>query len=796
ASFTPHRGGRGGGGRRFFRNSWRGGFRGGNRGGTRGRGGAGGGFHSVMGAAGMEEDEVPQQQSQQQQSSGLVLEAPAGVEFPGWSLYFPRLRYQAGLAQVRLTRAFLAFLGRYVDECGVSLEAVQDAGGLSVPSQQLLEAPEPQAEVANFAEDLVAQPDTYLACLHLALHSLVCRHRAAAQQSPPSVPLLHCRIGSLPELTQMQDLKARMLGRLVSVRGTVIRVGAVRAVCRRLAFQCEACATVCVLALDESGRFAAPAQCSGGCRSRTFRPVRASPLTQTADAQTLRLQETTVDDQGRVPRTLECEVSHDLVDSCAPGDTVTVTGVVAARAAAEDRCVLNVMLRVCALHSDQQRRSAPGDAMVDSEFTVKELYAIEAMHSLPNVFSTLVASLCPAIFGHESVKSGLLLALFGGSQRGGELGVRSESHVLVVGDPGLGKSQMLQAVASVAPRSVYVCGNTSSTAGLTISLSKDRGSNESGLEAGALVLADRGVCCIDEFDKMAKQHAALLEAMEQQSVSIAKAGVVCSLPARCSVVAAANPVSGHFDRARTVGENLRMSAALLSRFDLAFILVDRPDRRLDGLLSEHVMSLHSRAGSSAGSSVGGVSAAMAAAAGGNPVPHALMRKYIAYARKYVQPRLTREAAAELQKFYLELRAGLRCRDACPVTTRQLESLVRLTEARARAELRELCTAEDARCAIQLTRDCVRDLLSDDTGAVDVSRSSGVSCRSAAKRLLQRLQRAAEQRQNRLFSSEELMQHVRSLGVSTDATALLQALNSQGFLLQKGPRLYQLQSYDF
>uniref|UniRef100_A0A1I8H8K6 DNA helicase n=1 Tax=Macrostomum lignano TaxID=282301 RepID=A0A1I8H8K6_9PLAT len=682
-----------------------------------------------------------------------------------------------------------------------------------------------------------------------------------SQQSPPSVPLLHCRIGSLPELTQMQDLKARMLGRLVSVRGTVIRVGAVRAVCRRLAFQCEACATVCVLALDESGRFAAPAQCSGGCRSRTFRPVRASPLTRTADAQTLRLQETTVDDQasgrpiressgwwrismismadwrggglerrvnreqrtgeagasgssadrginrnharlwstrrqGRVPRTLECEVSHDLVDSCAPGDTVTVTGVVAARAAAEDRCVLNVMLRVCALHSDQQRRSAPGDAMVDSEFTVKELYAIEAMHSLPNVFSTLVASLCPAIFGHESVKSGLLLALFGGSQRGGELGVRSESHVLVVGDPGLGKSQMLQAVASVAPRSVYVCGNTSSTAGLTISLSKDRGSNESGLEAGALVLADRGVCCIDEFDKMAKQHAALLEAMEQQSVSIAKAGVVCSLPARCSVVAVANPVGGHFDRARTVGENLRMSAALLSRFDLAFILVDRPDRRLDGLLSEHVMSLHSRAGSSAGSSVGGVSAAMAAAAGGNPVPHALMRKYIAYARKYVQPRLTREAAAELQKFYLELRAGLRCRDACPVTTRQLESLVRLTEARARAELRELCTAEDARCAIQLTRDCVRDLLSDDTGAVDVSRSSGVSCRSAAKRLLQRLQRAAEQRQNRLFSSEELMQHVRSLGVSTDATALLQALNSQGFLLQKGPRLYQLQSYDF
>lgn len=162
-----------------------------------------------------------------------------------------------------------------------------------------------------------------------------------------------------------------------------------------------------------------------------------------------------------------------------------------------------------------------------------------------------------------------------------------------MGDPGLGKSQMLQAAANLAPRGVYVCGNTTSTAGLTVSLSKETGSGDFALEAGALVLADQGCCCIDEFDKMGSQHNALLEAMEQQCVSLAKAGVVCSLPARTSILAAANPTGGHYNKAKTVSENLKMSSALLSRFDLVFILLDKPDEETDSILSEHVMALHS-----------------------------------------------------------------------------------------------------------------------------------------------------------------------------------------------------------
>jgi len=166
-----------------------------------------------------------------------------------------------------------------------------------------------------------------------------------------------------------------------------------------------------------------------------------------------------------------------------------------------------------------------------------------------------------------------------------------------VGDPGLGKSQMLTSCAAAAPVSVFVCGNTSTSSGLTVTLSRDGSSSgDFALEAGALVMADQGVCCIDEFDKMSNQHQALLEAMEQQSVSIAKSGVVCSLPARTGVLAAANPVGGHYNKAKTVSENLRLNPALLSRFDLVFILVDKPDPEMDGMLSEHIMRLHSGKG--------------------------------------------------------------------------------------------------------------------------------------------------------------------------------------------------------
>ncbi|EFN56208.1 hypothetical protein CHLNCDRAFT_22556, partial [Chlorella variabilis] len=280
----------------------------------------------------------------------------------------------------------------------------------------------------------------------------------------------------------------------------------------------------------------------------------------------------------------------------------------------------------------------------------------------------LVHSLCPSIFGQELVKAGLLLALLGGVRKAGGadggMALRGDVHVLLVGDPGLGKSQLLQAAAAAAPRGVYICGNTSSAAGLTVSVVRENG--EFAFDAGALVLADRGVCCIDEFDKMRSDHQALLGAMEQQEVSVAKAGMVASLPARTTVLAAANPVDGSYNRGRTLLENLRVSPAMLSRFDLVFLLLDRPDAQHDQRLSEHVMALHSgvEARATAARSrllegpSGGQPLLLTDGGGGGggrpalldrlrvrrgddePLPPQLLRKYIAYARQYVHPRLS------------------------------------------------------------------------------------------------------------------------------------------------------------
>ena len=354
----------------------------------------------------------------------------------------------------------------------------------------------------------------------------------------------------------------------------------------------------------------------------------------------------------------------------------------------------------------------------DSLFSVQDRETIQRISGNKNLFKLLVDSLCPEIIGHEIIKAGLVLGLFRGREN---LTARSNPHILIVGDPGLGKSQMLSAVAAVAPRSVFVGANTSTAAGLTATLHQEGGPGGYALEAGALVLADQGCCCIDEFDKLT-EHRVLLDVMEQQVVNVAKAGVVCSLPARTSIFAAANPVGGHYNHNKTISQNIKLDEALLSRFDLIFVLLDRPDQEIDKYLSEQILSKLKGSSNGQFSNAKSLSTQMSVAgdvAGDSmhssaflknltlkkhlkteSISPQILRKYISYAQRFISPKMSDEAIQVLKEFYLSCRHNCPS-DALPVTTRQLESAVRLSEARAKSELRLTVTKEDAEDVVSI-----------------------------------------------------------------------------------------------
>ncbi|XP_002747384.1 DNA helicase MCM8 isoform X1 [Callithrix jacchus] len=767
------------------------------------------------------------------------------IPYKGWKLYFSEV-YSDSSPLIEKIQAFEKFFTRHIDF--YDKDEIERKGSILVDFKELTKDEEVTNLLPDIANELRDAPEKTLACMGLAIHQVLTkdleRHATELQaqeglssdgETMVNVPHIHARVYNYEPLTQLKNVRANYYGKYVALRGTVVRVSNIKPLCTKMAFLCAACGEVQSFSLPD-GKYSLPTKCPvPACRGRSFTAVRISPLTVTVDWQSIKIQELMSEDQreaGRIPRTIECELVHDLVDSCVPGDTVTVTGIVKVSNAEEgcrnknDKCMFLLYIEANSIsNSKGQKTKTSEDGCKHGmlmEFSLRDLYAIQEIQAEENLFKLIVNSLCPVIFGHELVKAGLALALFGGSQKYADdknrIPIRGDPHILVVGDPGLGKSQMLQAVCNVAPRGVYVCGNTTTTSGLTVTLSKDSSSGDFALEAGALVLGDQGICGIDEFDKMGNQHQALLEAMEQQSISLAKAGVVCSLPARTSIIAAANPAGGHYNKAKTVSENLKMGSALLSRFDLVFILLDTPNEHHDHLLSEHVIAI--RAGKQR--TVSSATVARMSSQDSNtsvlevvsekplserlkvvpgeiidPIPHQLLRKYIGYARQYVYSRLSTEAAQVLQDFYLELRKQSQRLNSSPITTRQLESLIRLTEARARLELREEATKEDAEDIVEIMKYSMLGTYSDEFGNLDFERSqhgSGMSNRSTAKRFISALNNIAERTYNNIFQFHQLRQIAKELNIQVaDFENFIGSLNDQGYLLKKGPKVYQLQT---
>ncbi|HKZ41373.1 MAG TPA: minichromosome maintenance protein MCM, partial [Candidatus Hodarchaeales archaeon] len=387
-------------------------------------------------------------------------------------------------------------------------------------------------------------------------------------------------------------------------------------------------------------------------------------------------------------------------------------------------------------------------------------------------------SIAPLIFGFSEEKEAISYLLFGGTEKKISQGlkIRGESNILLIGDPGVGKSQILKSVSEIVARKIYTSGRGSTAAGLTASVLRDPDSNEMTLEAGAVVLADKGFAFIDEFDKMRREdRTALHEAMEQHTVSIAKAGIVATLNARTSVLAAANPREGRWDPNRPPISNISLPPTILSRFDLIFPMIDDPNPTEDRKKAAHILSVHQQ---------GGIEEP--------PVSRNLLRKYIEYARRNIHPKLSQEATDRLMNYYLELRGqSVKREDKFPtisITPRQLEGLVRIAEARAKMALRDTVTRADAERSIHLFKYSY-DKIAKEGGSYNVDLASGGLSTQARsdlaklKDLLTRISRESEEG----IQVTELRTKAIEIGISENKfDELMENLQREGEIYEPRP----------
>jgi replicative DNA helicase Mcm len=587
---------------------------------------------------------------------------------------------------------------------------------------------------------------------------------------------VNVRFRALPAETHLRRIGAEHIGHLIMVTGIIVRATSVQPFILKAAFTCSQCGET--ILLDQTDQFLkTPRECPS-CSSR--RGFELNPKESVfIDSQRIAIQERPEElPAGQLPRQINVEFKDDVVDVARPGDRVSITG------------VLNLIrkqsrggtLRVFDFTLEANNVDVSGREMELLEITDEDEEAIREIASDPWVHRRILQSIAPSIFGLDAIKESILYLLFNGVSKDlPDVRIRGDINVLLVGDPGTGKSQLLMYASKVAPRGLLTTGRGSTAAGLTAAVVREGGTGSFILEAGALVLGDKGVVCIDEMDKMRDEdRGAIHPAMEQQVVSIAKGGIVATLNARTSILAAANPTLGRYNPYQTIAQNISLPVTLLSRFDLIFVLRDIPESERDSKMAEHILRLHVAAGSPATA----------------PLDTELLRKYISYARR-IDPILTEAVVQAFQDFYVKMRtASLEGGEASAVsiTARQLESLVRLAEARARVHLREEVTVEDAEAAIALMQRSLEQVGIDvETGEIDIDILYTGKPRSLQVQLQAVLGVIGEmERIEGMVSDDDLYEALSSdHGIGrTDAARLIGVLMRDGTIYSPRPGYYK------
>lgn len=561
----------------------------------------------------------------------------------------------------------------------------------------------------DIAQELLDNPENTLKTAQLAIEKLNLKK---------NLKNFFVRFKNIPasEKILIRNIRSAHIGKFIEIEGVVRQKTDVRPQAKSAKFECPSCGNIMnIIQLEQ--KFNEPIQC--GCGRKGGFKLLSKEL---VDVQRIVLEEATENlDGGEQPKRFNLLLKHDLTSTMSdkktnPGNKLLVTGI-----------VTEVPI---SLHTGG--KSVDFDLILDGNYleplqeefsavkiSPEEEEEIITFSQSDNPLKRLVNNFAPSIYGYEKIKEALILQLMGGVIKPRSDGVRTRGdiHVLLIGDPGAAKSQLLKRVTAIAPKSRFVSGKGASGAGLTASVVKDEFLKGWALEAGALVLANKGIACIDELDKMSDEdRSAMHEALEQQTITISKANIQATLRSETTVLAAANPKYGRFDPYEVLGKQINLPPALISRFDLIFAVRDIPDKDKDAKIASFILNLHQDI----------------KRADNVDLTTDFIKKYFAYAKKNVFPRISNEAIEEIKNYYVKIRnsggtseGGIK---AVPITARQLEALVRLTEASAKIRLSKEATRDDAKKAVELLHHTLSQIgLDPDTGKLDIDRiTTGVT----------------------------------------------------------------------
>ncbi len=574
----------------------------------------------------------------------------------------------------------------------------------------------------RLADELLENPGKVLADIKDAIRN----HQLIKTKDGKVADHINIRFVNLPKKTGIRHIRSDDINTFITVEGILRKITEVRPRIVNAVFRCPGGH------LTEKkqgyGQFVEPDGCAtDGC---TFKKLELIPKKSWfVDSQKIRIQEQPEGLRGgEQPQTLDLDVTDDLTGVVAPGDRVVMNGILRSM----QRITHGSKHTIFDIYLECNSIEVAEKEFEEVEIDEKAEEEIIAISKDPQVYRNIVNSIAPTIYGNDDVKDAIALQLFGGIMKEMPDGshLRGDIHVLLIGDPGIAKSQLLRYVIKLSPRGIYTSGQSSTSAGLTATAVKDEfGDGRWTLEAGALVLADMGVAAVDEMDKMQKEdRSALHEAMEQQTISVAKAGITATLKSRCALLGAANPKYGRFDDFAPISDQINMPASLLSRFDLIFVMTDKPDKKRDNAIANHILKAHSIGEliqQHRKKPIEGVDDAFITEQL-KPVTPAidpvLFRKYVAYAKRTCYPILSEEAKLALIAYYMNLRDVADASKPVPVTARQLEALVRLAEASARVRLSSRIEQADAERVIKIVDACLRQVAYDSkTGGYDIDK---------------------------------------------------------------------------